>query len=323
MSRAFVESFFPSLTSQLQSPTNRIRPIYELVLPADVLQSCPEVLVRLDFHGLVIRNPVLLIGSIFGAVFGLYVGLFDTSIGFIPLNVPKKPLGFSPPTSSFWLSVSFLFFGLMNLAAIPLHSFLPVVSPEGVPLKRIPLPQQYPFLWIMDAYCTGVFSSSLILASFNSCRNRFPSTNVIHHRGLLLSILLGVGCLPIARFLLYGSTVELELWYFIPVACCAAFYAFDLFVTPHLWANSSQVLRKHPLDYIYAVVLWLLITGLFLDAPLSRWSMQKHILSSVPWFWDAGRLPAIAFVACDMAFIGLFIERRRNLLASSIREKIH
>lgn len=329
MSRAFVESFFPSLSYHLQSPNSRVRLIYEFLLPADAMQFCPEVIARLyTFHGnsqeLVIRNPVLLIGSVFGAILGIYIGLFDTYLGFMPLSYPKKseyPIRNLAPI--FWWSVSFLFFGLMNVAAIPLHSFFPLLDSEVTPGKT-PLPQQCPFLWIMDSYCTGVFSLALTIAGCHSHMNQFRSTDVELNRGFLLTLLLLVGCIPIARFLLYGSTIELELWYSLPVAFCATYYAFDLFLAPHLQTGSSPVLTRSPLNSIYIAVLLILIAGVFLDAPLCRWSSPNRDNAALPWFWDAGRLPTIAFLACDLAFVGLFLERRRSLATSvQKREKIH
>jgi hypothetical protein len=322
MSRAFVESFFPALTSQLSSPTNRIRPIYEFLLPVDVMQLCPEVTVRMDF--LVLRNPVLLLGALFGAVFGLYVSLFHEAFGFIPLSVTNKSVGRPQSVSLFWMSVSFLFFGLMNVAAIPLHSFLPVFNPEGFHFKRTPLPQQYPFLWIMDAYCTGVFSSALTMFAYGNRPHQSPAFDVDRHRGLLLPLLLLLGCLPIAKFLVHGSTVELELWYLLPVAFCATYYSFDLFQVPRLRPVSSPTLRRRSLVSVCIAVFLLLLVGLFLDAPLCRWSTQQQNIPSIPWFGDAGRLPAVAFVACDLAFIGLFLEWRQDIIASRpINKKIH
>ena len=329
MSRAFIESFFPSLIAQIRS-SNQIRPIYEFLLPQDVMQSCPEVVLRVrmdpgiasiwnDALPLEIRNPVLLMTSVIGASFGLYVGLFHNRCGFMALLFPRKAECLI--AESFWWSISFLFFGGMNLAAIPLHSFVLVYKNQ----QRLLLPQQYPFLWIMDNYCTGVFSLALTLWLYD-CRSNQVSSNGRRNWTCLLILLL-IGCVPITRFLLSGSTLELELWYLIPVGLCASYFAFDLFFAlPRMNASFPRYPVVHSM--IYVAMLLLLVGGLFLDAPLCRWSTRHLSLAeqnapSIPWFWDAVRLPTIAFVACDAAFFGLYLQQRESLVQSMVETKIH
>jgi hypothetical protein len=328
MSRTFIESFFPSL---LQLHTEQTRYIYDIILPNDVAQQCSEimVLVAVNGHGdtFALRNPALLLFSVAGTMFGLYVGLFDTVLGILTIPLRKK---LHPSLKAEWQceqyrwwSASFLFFGLMNAAAVPLHSLLPVVDLKGQQ-KREPIPQQYPILWIMDTYFTGLFSLTLLVAIRG--RHSHKRRNSASHGGetwrFILWILL-IGWVAIARFVLYGTSIELELWYVVPILTTALYFSGNLLLGTRSFIYFSQ---PPACSSIYIAVFCILVGGLLLDAPLCRWSVQyrsQHSLDrylQLLWWWDFGRLPAIAFGACDLAFFGIYLHVRK---AISTNNKLH
>jgi hypothetical protein len=283
-----------------------------MLLPRDVMEICSEVTINNPSVGILsttytisIRNPALCIFAIIGTLLGLYVALIDNTFGVLQC---KSPSIHKNNNHNIYWSISFLFFGLMNIAAIPLHCILPVNH------QLNSLPQQYPYLWIMDTFCTGVFSSSLLVAALSTKKTTtITTTTYIDYWYFIL--ILCIGCIATFRFLLYDSSIELELWYTIPLLCAALLFT-KQFIHPNqnlsLFTNaSSRQQQSTLLVYFYIIALTWLIVGLVIDPMACRYSMQHqhqqlHITLSVSWWWDVTRLPAIAFGACDLAFIGLY-----------------
>jgi hypothetical protein len=261
-----------------------------------------------------IRNPVLCLSAIFGALFGLYVGFLDDYFGLMKLfhRDPRRNQMWPLP---FW-SMAFLFFGFMNIAAIPLHCFLPMKhdTSDGIIFHRVPLPQQYPLLWMMDTFCTGVFSASLIAALYTS------GTMTNGYQYMILIFL--CGCTATCRFLIFDSSIELELWYILPVSLAAFLFARELMKSQshHALLNQNRTLL-----YYYIVALVWLFSGIFVDPISCRWmthiynTQHQSNLIKLSWWWDITRLPAIAFGACDLVFIGLYHHLRlsRTLTTNS------
>lgn len=328
MSRVFVEAFFPAIIAE------KFRAIYLSSIQHQYISEknsflsilfanddSSEITATIPIYGSIVdlyseeirlpkfisvRNPVLCICALIGALLGIYVSLMNDTFGLIrlPYCVPRHEV--------FYWSISFLFFGLMNVAAIPLHCLLPMnnYTTDDFVSKRIPLPQQYPYLWIMDTFCTGVFSSSLIVAFYTSRTMTvdivMPPTLWNRYRYVIAISL--CGCIATSRFLIYQSTIELELWYLLPTLWAAFLFARELI---HKKSHHALLNRTRVLWYYYFVALVLLFSGILVDPLSHRWSMilydqhQEHKSVDLSWWWDCTRLPAIAFGACDLVFIGL------------------
>jgi hypothetical protein len=205
----------------------------------------------------------------------------------------------------------------MNLAAVPLHSLVPVVISNQ---RLVSLPQHYPLLWAMDTYCTGVFSLALIMAFHRDNHTQYnlnQSISVVSDKWRLFVILL-TGVVAIARLLLYGSSIELELWYLIPLAMSILYV---------ISARKLPLFLLHRLSApLYVLASLCLIGGVVLDAPLCRWSVHYQLRRSgnvqLPWFWDLCRLPAIAFGVCDIVFLGLY-QHLQNRMRMATNGKSH
>ena len=341
MSRVFIESFFPTIITKLRSICDSLLDfkyinknsynILSILLHnddmTDGMDFCrSEITVTMSLHHslddnyfdelhtptkISIRNPALCLFAIFGAIFGIYTSLLDDNLGLhLLLRRPQRNL-----TPVLYWSMAFLFFGFMNMAAIPLHCLLPMKSNtlDDITFHRIPLAKQYPYLWMMDTFCTGVFSTSLIAALYTSrtiINNYVTITSTVWNRcDQYLIFMFVCGCTATSRYLIYDSSIELELWYILPVLLAAASFAFELFrrMSHHLLLSQNRILF-----YYYLVALFWLFTGIFLDPLSCRWIVQMHNHKhqsnqiDLSWWWDFTRLPAIAFGACDLVFIGLY-----------------
>ena len=157
MSRALVESFFPALVEILQeyNPT-----LYESLFPTDVAELCPVV----EVVGRQLQHPMLGLWALWGLCVGL-VGYRNTS------------------------QYSYLWFAVMNAAAIPLHCL-------GIHTR---------LFWFLDAYATGASALEIGLRQWNGRSHYAPVCIGVFIAGLLSVFLL-------------QSTLLLELWYLLPVA---------------------------------------------------------------------------------------------------------
>ena len=338
MSRIFIESFFPATISKLHTTFDSFLHnkhidinsynIISILFPnndmTNGIESCrSEISVAIsiqhslddnyydDLHAvptiITIRNPVLCFFAIFGAIFGLHISLLDDNLGLLLLSRnPRRN-----QTHILYWSLAFLFFGFMNIAAIPLHCVVPMKNDtlDGIMYHRIPLPQQYPFFWMMDTCCTGIFSTLLIAALHTSRTVTNDEVSTIWQRYSYIIFIFLCGCTATCRFLIYDSSIELELWYILPVLLAALLFAYELISSKshHLLLNQSRMLL-----YYYLIALVLLFCGIIVDPSSCRWNIQMHNHQQqnnkilLPWWWDFTRLPAIAFGACDLVFVGLY-----------------
>lgn len=360
MSRVFIESFFPAIVTKLRTMheallhykyIDNIRynlfsvlcPSEDATLTVNMKLCHSEISVTMSMHHslddnyydelhvptstITIRNPVLFLFAIFGAIFGLYISLLHETFGL--LVVLQRPQRNRTRQVLCW-SMTFLFFGLMNVAAIPLHCLFPMKNDtsDGIVFHRIPLPQQYPLLWMMDTFCTGVFSTLLIAALHNSCtvtNDDFVTPSSLWSRCQYMVFIVSCGCTAACRFLINDSSIELELWYIVPVLLAAILFAREMISSQshHLLLNQHRILL-----YYYRVALVWVFCGIFVDPLSCRWMIQlynsQHQSSPVnlPWWWDFTRLPAIAFGACDLVFVGLYHHLMRCVAGTSTTSSI-
>lgn len=349
-----MESFFPATTGMLKVHAAHV---YESVFPSDVVEQCPEVvtiIANIDLMTIRIRNPMLLLWAVVGAVFGLHrsVVLWNVSVA----NQQQKQ-----DTMKLW-AVAFWFFGLMNVVAIPLHSLLPVVvAADNV--HPLLLPQQYPMLWILDCYFTGAFATAILCAcrhersiSVDDDVRRIQNSsngganNMIVRTWLAWNLMGGVGA--IVAFCFFGdnnnnissftitttgtATLPLELWYTAPLVTAVVVFL-PLLVRDVVFvaastandddANAKQQRHWRPVALCVGAVA-LSVTGLLLDAPLCRWrhdtttpdDNSNNNNNSVWPFLDSGRAPAVAFAACDLAFYGVY---SRLLASQQLQQQEH
>jgi uncharacterized BrkB/YihY/UPF0761 family membrane protein len=268
-----------------------------------------------------IRNPALCLFAILGAMFGLFVSLLDNQLRLWLLWRRPQQRNQTHHQRLYW-SMAYLFFGLMNVAAIPLHCILPMkheaFDDDIQQDHRIPLPHQYPTWWMMDTGCTGIFSTLLIVALYTSRSSSsygnggdddgIRSSNTWNQYQYVLCILL-FACTAAYRFLIHDSSIELELWYSLPVLSAALSFAHELM---HHHQHHSLLKKSRALSYYYVIAIALLFGGILIDASSCRWieqTLNHHPRSKnirLSWWWDLTRLPAIAFGACDLVFLGLY-----------------
>jgi hypothetical protein len=265
MSRVFVESFFPATVQILQShPVTS--DIHERFFPDQIRELCPEIVIR------EIRNPVLCLQAVTGAMLGLY-GAYRTH-----------------KNERLW-SIAFIFFGLMNVVAAPLHCFLPVHDDST-------LPQQYPILWVLDNLFTGVSSTAIISACLREFKDRsswtFALSSSLISEWLVCNSTLGGA--SVAAFLIFDWKLPLELWYLLPTVWAGAAVAPLLVMDAREGQISGNAWRSLVLCGVAAA---LVLCGLVLDAPFCR------IFSHSSFALDTFTAPTLVFAACNLAFGGL------------------
>lgn len=264
MSRGFVASFFPAVSQLLLTHGSGL---YTTLFPLHALENCPEVVLRVP-GDYAIRNPVLLLWAAAGAGLGLHQGA-------VLWNQPQRR------RRQIW-AAAFLAFGLMNVAAIPLHSLLPVAPP-------VLLPQQYPLLWILDTFFTGCSSAALVAACRQEyARRRGEALRDALPEWLAWNVIGGMSA--ILSFVGWNATLPLELWYLLPLLMAAAA------LLPLLIRDCVDPHRSGLPLAICVTAGALVVGGLAVDARLCQ--SQQVLL-------DGLRAPAVAFGACDLAFYGL------------------
>jgi hypothetical protein len=311
MSRIFVESFFPVATSLLKSRSSTVvANLYSTLFPDDVVERCPEVVVVIGRFG-TIRNPILLVW----AVVGSYIGLVRGVVLLLAPLWKQQEQQQQPNTNILW-SLAFLCFGWMNVVAIPLHCLVPV----PVDVSPVSLPQQYPLLWLLDAYFTGAFSMAIVAA----CRREYyveqqqrvsicrtPSTNssefVWIREWLVWNVVGGGG--SIVSFIFWQQTLPLELWYALPVLLSTA-VLFPLLIQ-EVVGDKKHSSWKPVFVFVTAVVMF--VGGLSLDAPLCRWTTDRHAAAAGMLLLDSWMVGTVAFCACDLVFYGLSLRLRSGV----------
>ena len=286
MSREFLESFFPTVTMF----GKRIVPtIVERYFPDHAAKLCPEVtVVRM---GLTIRNPILGAGAVVGIMIG---GVGVASIARWNIQTTQQQ------RRSFLLA--FAFFGLMNMTALPLHSFLPAT--------QLTMPEEYPLWWSLDCLFTGWSASALAFGCADIYRRQTAfqlvdtSTKYLPYIGWIGLVV--AATLAIIQFVCYRMTYALELFYLIPILSAA------LTLCP-LLLQSLQRARQHFADeshgweirriaccvVVYGGGILVLILGILLDARSCRYIGQQ--------LGDTFMAATTTFWGCNLVLVGIFL----------------
>lgn len=287
MSRAFLESFFPTVTTLCRrfAPT-----LVERYFPDESASLCPEVaIVRM---GYTIRNPVLAVGAVVGILIG-GVGMVSAR-SWIFKTTRQQHRSFL---------IGFAFFGLMNVTALPLHSFLPAT--------QLAMPEAYPLWWALDCLFTGWSASVLAFGCFDIHLRRHytiqqadAATKFVPYVGWIALAMLAT--LAILQLLWFHETYALELFYLIPIAVGASALG------PLLLQSLGGVLRQNAADD--AARGWstirivgcsvacgggvlVVMLGILLDATACRVLGQQ--------WGDAFMAATTTFWGCDLVFVAM------------------
>jgi hypothetical protein len=268
MSKKLIECFLPSITGIVKTIIPRT---YSAVLPDDIAVLCPEPTIVLSSptiinNGkatsiLIIRNPVLLVAAILGVVIGVFGGI-----------------RFAKKKGQIW-SQSFFNFAMMNVTAILLHCLLP-------PLESI-YADQYPILWFLDCYFTGV-SSTLIAGGALGFLHILKWTS---RTWILTANGLGIASgffFQLTRIDSSIRTLSLELWYLIPTVFAGCL------LLPSLYFG-KRTDRGLIIILLYVGCSLCLIGALFVDAKLCRLTHGMLL--------DTLTASSLVFTACNVAFL--------------------
>ena len=286
MSREFLESFFPSVTTL----GKRFAPsIVERYFPDDAAMLCPEVAVVK--MGYTIRNPILGVGAVVGVLIG---GVGVATIAGWNLNTtPQQHRSFV---------LAFAFFGLMNVTALTLHSFFPA--------SQLTMPEEYPLWWALDCLFTGWSASALAFGCSDIYRRQTPfalvdavakSLPYVGWIGLAM-----MASLAVILFVWYRKTYALELFYLIPIVTAA------VALCPLLLQSLRRVLR-HTADgdngmetrrivcyvVVYGGGILVLTLGILLDARTCRYLGQQ--------WGDTFMAGTTTFWGCNIVFVGILL----------------
>ena len=129
MSKRMADTFFPSCLDRINGRRYLSFLYHNVVFPEAIAEQCPEYIWNVDGHDWHIRQPTLLMAALWGMVIGM--------TGFRQLY-----------STNFLWALALLTFGIMNLSATFVHCLWPA--------PRTDYPTDYPFLWVVDTYMTGV-----------------------------------------------------------------------------------------------------------------------------------------------------------------------
>ena len=282
-------SFFPVITAQGRklAPT-----LAELFFPDDVSLLCPEIV--LQIFGFTVRNPVLGVGAVVGILIG--------GGGAWRLQSACTDSSSRVKWQSFQLS--FLFFGMMNAVALPLHCIFPDATSTT-------MPDQYPLWWTLDCLFTGWSATALTSGCFEFYRfylleatfwHRFPYFNI----GNAI-----VSTFAVYRFVWRHDSYGLELFYLIPIGV-AGCYVWPLLIwsLTRLDTDPSHWLALATATGCCTWGVLLVVLGLALDATACRYVGQYRdtLMVATTTFWGCnfaflGILSWLYFMGCSAAFV--------------------
>lgn len=279
MSKDFVVSFFPVITAQGRIWAPRL---VELVFPDDVSLRCPEIVMQI--YGFPIRNPVLGVGAVVGMLIG-GGGAWRLQSA---CAHPSNRMQWQP------FQLSFLFFGMMNAVALPLHCILPHATD---------MPLQYPLWWALDCLFTGLSATALSGGCFNFYRY-FSLEATLGHRlayfttwGLLGTVTLST--FAVYRFVWRLDSYALELFYLIPIAIAGCSVCPLLIWSLTRPLHNKDASRRLAIAIASGCCTWgvlLVVLGLALDAAICRYVGQ---------YYDTLMVATTTFWGCDFAFLGI------------------
>ena len=273
MSKALLESFFPTLSRALQHGVPRL---YGTLLLSDATaQACPVVVMVLD--GAEIRWPGLLMAAMLGVVVG-FGGAMCLLFGGGPTREGKDGL---------W-AFACVSFGCMNVDAIFYHCLLDPGSPT------------HQFLFAADCCFTGMSSMALVAASLDLA-NRSRGIELISRRDLsrpcwvlvCTSALVFWAVGPVLA--LHGRPLVCELIYMLPTAAGGACLG-GFFVARPLAAGRPDLVS--PWLRTGAAMVSVSLLSIIADAKICE------LLG--PTF---GNIPVWIFLGCDLAFLAIVLWR--------------
>ncbi|CAJ1963536.1 unnamed protein product [Cylindrotheca closterium] len=168
MSKQTIEKFFPAFTKFLTTQVpNGSLVFHDILFPDATAETCPEITIstpqvvpsfflsgevnEIGHAIIIIRQPMLLLAAIGGIVVGFYGAIQLSSSSSSSTSISKN--------NYTWV-VSYAAFGIMNISAIWIHCLLEAPAPGRS------YPEEYPLLWMLDTYMTGVAASALTVACF-------------------------------------------------------------------------------------------------------------------------------------------------------------
>ena len=301
------DTFFPACLESINQDRLLAFAYHQVIFPESVAKECPEFIwnVQKDWE---IRQPCLLLAGLWGIWIG-YQGFRKF---------------YSSLTQRTW-AIALLTFGIMNVTAVPLHCLWKAPA--------IDYPTNYPILWTIDTYMTGVSGSCLLISSLKELQVRcgtstttttlkasiLPPSMQSMLRQLPLSKLswalqiIGILCIiwfamdPVPQRV--ASSHPLELWYLIPPLAAGIPVLMVLYediwlrcCESYYWHRGASDTALKPLSLGQAVfALSIFLTGIVGGAmdrvwcPLLGYSLARDFLSA----------NTFVFLGCDLAFWGL------------------
>jgi len=273
MSRAMAETFFPALASMQQ----RLAPkMYDQLFPDAVAERCPVAHVTLG--NLIVRWPGLVIPAILGAC----VGLFGASRFMAKGTTHDRLWGWA-----------FFWFGLMNVDAIFYHCLAPIGS------------TLHDAMWLCDCLFTGNSGMALAMAAIHEyaqlprsqtlvatsgLRRRFQDVTRVD-RELKQAWLLFLIAGAFWKYA-FGWTAIGEAIYLVPCGVAAVALGFLHIVEPTLMHG-----RPPSLSLTFAALAMLSVGAML--------NFDGYLCDTIGA--TVGNMPVVGFLACDVAFVGIWI----------------
>jgi len=268
-----MQTFFPAFTASINNTSIGTILQNHMLLPDIVVERCTEVTIPIgsgDGHT-TLRQPILLFAALLGAAIGVR-GAW---------SLPNK----------YW-SLAFGAFAIMNIDAILLHCLWPSLLDNASDTY----PEQYPFLWMIDTYMTGVSSVGLLFASLERCSSQVMSRS--------FWILQAVGIVSILWFYVdptlgptnsIATSLPLELWYLIPPMLAGVTLSIVMF-GELIWNHKAFRCTTGHVLFICGALLGVL--GFGLDGFWCRiaGTLLADLLTSM----------TLVFLGCDLSFWGIY-----------------
>jgi hypothetical protein len=311
MSKRMVDTFFPACLDRINGNRFLSFLYHDVVMPEAVAEQCPEYIWKVQELAWNIRQPALLLAAMWGITIGM--------AGFWQLRSTK-----------FLWSLALLTFGFMNVSAVFVHCLWPAPSTD--------YPTDYPFLWVVDTYMTGVSGSCLLMASLQDLHERWiteassstarpvkvasgslVAPGTIFQITMFLIQLIGLGC--IAWFVLdpipsrAAASHPLELWYLVPPILAGGPVLLVLY--QQLWDSFCTLLSEQycptPKSAAVSCQSWFLSKsqGIFVSGVIAAGvvgiAMDRFWCPLVGYSLARDLLSAntMVFLGCDLAFWGI------------------
>lgn len=285
------DTFFPAILQIINKSSILSFLYHDVIFPEAIAQDCPEYVWRVNSE-IQIRQPFLMMAALWGLAIGFW--------GYMRLSGGTS-------SAKYW-AWAFWTFGLMNASAIFVHCLWPAPT--------IDYPTDYPCLWVIDTYMTGVSGSHLLIASLQDLQDHWNIQKWIRSLGALSNMMQTIGVLCILYFVInpFPSMIQashlLEVWYLQPPALAAipvATWMFDnsILIRGTTRRAASGIPALSISQVIFASALPVIaILGIGMDriwCPLVGYSAIRDFLSA----------NTLIFIGCDLAFLGIALRAKR------------